>query len=321
MNMQGAQKKDGQFINPHIQDIKRDLWDAILWRCGYYADGVSSQSPEGFLYPAQPLPTDPTRPSAVWIGHSTFLIRIGGLSFLSDPLFGSYCSPIHMQAFKRLSDPALSIDELPPIHVVLISHNHYDHLDEQSILQLARHSKNIQWIVPIGVKRWFDKRGIESVSELTWGQSVALSFPCRITAVPCQHFSGRHMWDKNRTLWCGYIVETAGKTFYFVGDTGYNPFGFKEIGDRWPEIDLSLIPIGTYVPKTFMQTVHISPYDAVAIHVDVRSHLSLGMHWKTFCLSDEPLDLPPYDLYLAMKQRKLPFETFLPVDPGQNVNW
>ena len=145
----------------------------------------------------------------------------------------------------------------------------------------------------------------------------------RITAVPSQHFSGRTLFDKNKTLWNGYVVEeiATGKTFYFVGDTGYNPFHFKQIGKRFPKIDLSLIPIGTYVPKKFMSPVHCSPYEAVEIHLDVKSRFSLGMHWNTFRLSDEPLERPPYDLYLAMKEKKLPFDTFLPIEIGAPINW
>jgi N-acyl-phosphatidylethanolamine-hydrolysing phospholipase D len=171
------------------------------------------------------------------------------------------------------------------------------------------------------VKKWFERRHIHLVYELDWNQSFMLRQHCRITAVPAQHFSGRHLWDKNRTLWCGYIVECQNKTFYFVGDTGYNSFDFKEIGKKWPSIDLSMIPIGAYVPEKFMKPVHISPYEAVDIHCDTGSRLSVGMHWNTFRLSEEPMNLPPYDLYRAMKQKGLVHEAFLPIDPGQPMNW
>ncbi|MBF8263251.1 MAG: Lactamase protein [Parachlamydiales bacterium] len=312
----------GRFINPHIRDIKRGLLDLMLWRFGYYAESQTRRPPpENFQYPAQIPPHQRDLPSAVWIGHSTYLIQVDGLSILTDPLFSNYCSPIPFQILKRKHTPAIAISKLPPIDIVLISHNHYDHLDEHSVSSLYQHNPHILWIVPRGVRRWFQNRGIERVIELDWGESCQASDRCRVTATPSQHFSGRHLWDKNRTLWCGFVVETPEKTFYFVGDTGYNGIDFKEIGQRWDRIDLSLIPIGTYVPEKFMKPVHISPSEAVQIHCDVRSKLSLGMHWKTFRLSEEPLDLPPYDLYLAMQKSGCPHESFLPIEPGRTINW
>lgn len=311
-----------RFVNPHIKDIKRNLWDAMMWRLGYYDEKTPRAAPpSNFFYPAALASCDRLRPLALWIGHSTFMIQVHGLTFLTDPIFSQFCSPIHCQVFKRRHEPALTIDELPPIDCVLISHNHYDHLDEKSVIQIHRQKRDIVWIVPKGLKRWFEKRGIDSVFELDWGQAHQLNHQCQITAVPAQHFSGRHLWDKNRTLWCGYVVECKDKTFYFVGDTGYNAIDFKEIGKKWLSIDLSMIPIGVYVPQKFMQPVHINPYEAVKIHCDTNSRLSLGMHWKTFRLSEEPIDLPPYDLYLAMKEKGLAYETFLPVEPGRSINW
>jgi len=323
MGLSSSQQVSGRFVNPHIKDIKRNLWDAVLWRLGFYREKHPRLAPpRGFFYPANPMSlADPLRPSALWVGHSTFIIQVNGLTFLTDPVFSSYCSPIHFQVFRRQQDLAITIDDLPAIDCVLISHNHYDHLDENSVMQLHRRNSDIIWIVPQRVSNWFKKRGIHTVQELDWNQSHRVNLHCKITAVPAQHFSGRHLWDKNRTLWCGYIVECQDKKFYFVGDTGYNPIDFKEIGKKWPGVDLSLIPIGVYVPQKFMQPVHVNPHEAVKIHCDVGSRLSLGMHWKTFCLSEEPTDLPPYDLYLAMKEQGLAYETFLPIEPGQSINW
>lgn len=314
-------RRFGRFINPHIQDIKRNLIDLFLWRFGYYDEKTKRiPPPKNFRYPSSRIVYDEQSPSAVWIGHSTYLIQVNGLTFLTDPLFSAYCSPIPFKILKRRHEPAIDIHKLPTIDVVLISHDHYDHLDKKSVLQLYSLFPNIIWVVPHGLKRWFEKRKIHSVIELDWGASQIIR-NCRITAVPSQHFSGRGLWDKNRTLWCGFVVECSEKTFYFVGDTGYNSFDFLEIGRHFPKIDLSLIPIGTYAPEKFMKPVHISPYEAVAIHTEVHSRLSLGMHWKTFCLSEEPANLPPYDLFLAMQKQNLSFDTFLPIEPGQYINW
>jgi N-acyl-phosphatidylethanolamine-hydrolysing phospholipase D len=219
-----------------------------------------------------------------------------------------------------VSEPPISLADLPPIDLVLVSHNHYDHLDAGTVAQLYRFHPQIQWIVPEGLSPWFKKRGIHSVIELAWWQEREES-KYKVSAVPAQHFSGRSLWDQNKTHWNGYVLEAGGKRLYFTGDTGYNSKDFKEIGNRFNFMDLSLIPIGTYIPKKFMQTVHINPYEAVQIHEDVKSKLSLGMHWNTFCLSDEPLDQPPFDLYLAMKEKNLAFETFLPIDIGTYVNF
>jgi len=320
MGWRNPTKSFGRFTNPYTEVPKHNIWDVILWRFGHY-DEPHTLPPVGFSYPAQPGVFNESIPSTVWIGHSTYLIQVGGLSFLTDPLFSPHCSPVPIRSLERRHQPSIEITDLPRIDVVLISHNHYDHLDERSVRQIHARNPDTLWVVPNGVKRWFTRKGMRNVCELNWGQFHAMNDHCWITAVPAQHFSGRGLWDENQTLWCGYVIECKKKTFYFAGDTGYNEVDFKQIGERWPSIDLSLIPIGAYAPKRMMQPIHVCPKEAVQIHSDVNSRLSLGMHWHTFCLSDEPMDLPPYDLYLAMKEYQLPFETFLPILPGQYVNW
>ena len=322
MGWQNPQKRSGRFINPHIQNIRRGIWDLILWLFGYYKEKQKRVSPPpDFKYPAQIPSFNRKHPSAVWLGHSTYLVQINDITFLTDPLFSNYCSPIPFKLLKRHHTLPLPIQELPPIDYVLISHNHFDHLDEKSVFQINSRFSNVRWLVPRGLKDWFLKRNIQNVIEFDWGQTVEFSRDCRITAVPGQHFSGRALFDQNHTLWCGFVVECQKKTFYFVGDTGYNEIDFKEIGKRWSSIDLSLIPIGTYIPSRFMLTVHSGPEEAVKIHLDVHSHLSLGMHWKTFRLSEEAMNQPPYDLYLAMKDKNLSFASFLPIEPGKFINW
>ncbi|MDE3046272.1 MAG: MBL fold metallo-hydrolase [Verrucomicrobiota bacterium] len=315
-------KKRGRFVNPHLENERRSLLDVFLWKFGFYDDVVHlPPMPETFTYPAHAKPFDREKPYALWIGHSSYLVDCGGWRCLTDPVWSRYCSPVPCQALERRSEPPLAIESLPPLDAVLISHNHYDHLDRATIEKLFSLQPQIVWIVPHGLTPWFRRRGIQSIVELDWWTSHQMG-EHKITAVPAQHFSGRTLWDKNKTLWNGYVVESrSGKKFYFVGDTGYNEFDFKEIGRAFTPIDLSLIPIGTYVPRKFMAPVHSSPMDGVCIHQDVGSRLSLGMHWNTFRLSDEPLNRPPYDLYLAMQEKKLPCDTFLPVEIGVYVNW
>ncbi len=313
----------GRFVNAHLENPRRTIWDAILWKLGRYKDLTPLPlKPSEFCYPAVAKPFNRTNDWAVWIGHSSYLVDFEGCKFLTDPVWGKYCSPIPIQALKRLAAPPFPLTALPKLSSVLISHNHYDHLDEKTVCRIAMEQPNISWIVPQRLKPWFEKRKIGPCYELSWWSSVQLG-PHRITAVPTQHFSGRTLWDQNKTCWNGYIVESlaTSRKFYFVGDTGYNPLDFKAIGARFAPVDLSLIPIGTYAPRRFMSTVHSSPEDAVEIHLDVRSKLSLGMHWKTFRLSEESLDRPPYDLYLAMQKKNLDFDTFLPIDIGTYINW
>lgn len=255
------------------------------------------------------------------------------MHILTDPIWSERCSPFRFIGPKRTHPPGIALSGLPKIDVVLISHNHYDHLDKKTVLSLSRLFPHIAWFVPRGVKQWFDRLGISPVYELGWWEerelycdrSQSVNMPLKLTAVPAQHFSGRSSLGHNSSLWVGWVIESdpngTKKKCYFVGDTGYNPFDFVSIGVHFGPIDLSLIPIGTYRPRAFMRDVHIDPKESVRIHKDVGSLLSIGMHWKTFCLSDEPLDRPPYDLYLAMQEAGMDFSKFLVLDPGEKVNW
>src|SRR3989344_208132 len=310
-----------RFRNPYVDHLRKSVVDFFLWKMGHYADLEPRLPPPcNFAYPAQPQKYIQGSPSAIWIGHSTFLIEMEGVHILTDPVWDDYCFPIPIKMLKRKSLPPLALKDLPSIDLILISHNHYDHLDARTVSHLKCSQPHIEWVVPEGVLPWFKRRSIGKVTELGWWNSIEKG-GCRITSVPAQHFSGRALWDKNRTHWNGYVLEKGGKKLYFAGDTGYNSQDFQNIGKHFVSMDLSLIPIGTYAPQKFMQPVHINPYEAVQIHLDVHSKLSLGMHWNTCRLSEEPLDRPPYDLYLAMQQKALPLASFLPVDIGTYVNF
>lgn len=316
--------KNGRFFNPHIEEIRRNFKDVILWQMGFYADRTKTpHAPEGYTYPIIPPTYNAGAPTAIWINHSTYLISVNGLNFLTDPIWSDRCSPISFFGPKRRHPPAIALNKLPKIDYVLISHDHYDHLDKASVMKLFELFPQIIWLVPLGVKNWFHRQGISNVFELSWWQEMNLNERIKVTAVPAQHFSGRRASKMNDTLWAGWVVSLPvdQKCFYFVGDTGYNPYDFKQIGAHFKKIDLSLIPIGSYVPRRFMSPVHIEPRDAVRIHKEVHSLLSLGMHWKTFRLSDEPMHQPPFDLLLAMQEEGMDPKTFLPVDPGVAINW
>ena len=321
-----------KYENPYIKNIRRTLWHFLRWQWGHYDEVVVPPvQPDDFKYPVPAENLDHFEPKVVWVNHSTFLIEIDGVCMLTDPIWGERCSPLSFIGPKRRHEPHLTIDELPEIDAVLISHNHYDHLDLSTVKALHKKFPKIEWFVPIGLGEWFRKRGIHNIKELRWWEETHLFIPEKnakfwISSVPAQHHSGRGLFDANKSLWMGFVVKALRenketKSFYFVGDTAYNPHDFKQIGAIFPKIDLCLCPIGTYRPSYFMLTVHTSPEDAVQIHKDVNAKLSIGMHWKTFKLSDEGLSRPPFDLYLAMKKNNLNFHEFLPLEPGQEINW
>lgn len=326
----GFYKKRSRFVNPHILSQKRSFFDIILWQLGFYNDPKRlSDVPSTFQYPNIEKGIEEKRPQVTWINHSTFLVKVGNIHLLTDPIWSQRCSPLSFLGPKRLHPVPIQLDHLPSIDLILLSHDHYDHFDKKTLLYLQVNHPAATWIVPLGLRSRLKSFGIKQIVEMQWWDEVSIGLKGEdilITAVPAQHFSGRGLFDKNRTLWSGFVVDFSrkkmeGKRLYFVGDTGYNPNDFKAIGAQFKTIDLSLIPIGTYVPRAFMDPVHISPNQAVAIHEDVRSQLSIAMHWKTFRLSGEPIERPPYDLYCALKEREINSSAFRVLRPGQTINW
>lgn len=317
--MNSQKNCQGSFINPGVTDGKRSLWQVFLWLVGYYKDpGAVVEPPKDFTFPASKF-SQQGDACLQWVGHSTFLIQYDGKSVLTDPMWSKRASPFSHFGPKRHKEPGLHFTALPRIDYILISHNHYDHLDEQTCLTLHKAYPDVHFIVPLGLKPWFLQHGITSVEELDWWQKKHTNF-MNVTAVPSQHFSGRSFFDRNKTLWCGYVLEFGKKCLYFAGDTGYNEHYFSEIGKRFQNIDISLIPIGAYAPRAFMKPAHANPKEALAIHRDVGSKRSIGCHYGTFHLSDEPLNRPPYDLYLALQETNS-FDSFCLMHEGQKIAW
>ncbi|KAF8941190.1 hypothetical protein BGZ58_001471 [Dissophora ornata] len=277
--------------------------------------------------------------STTWLGHACFLVQVEGVNILFDPVFSDRCSPSQLVGPKRITPPPCKLDELPRIDIVVISHNHYDHLDLNTILQLQKDHKPY-FFVPLGNKAWFDSIGIkDKVAECDWWDEHELTFHdnkshVKVICTPCQHFTGRSLHDRYKTLWASWVVETIPKhasekkTKVFFG--GYVPKGanenamphcpaFKEIGDRVGPFDLSMIPIGAYSPRWFMSPIHCSPEDAVRLHEDIRSKRSVGMHWGTWVLTDEDVTEPPKRLEAEMKNRGHDPATFNTVQIGETL--
>ncbi len=255
-------------------------------------------------------PASAPAPTVTWIGHATALVQAGGLQVLTDPVFGERASPVSWAGPKRKTPPGVAMDDLPPIDVVVISHSHYDHLDKGSLVRLHQRSQRLgqatAFLVPLGLKDLLAGWGIAGVRELDWWQSARVG-GTDFFLTPVQHWSARGFFDHNQTLWGGWAVFGPDLHWYFAGDTGYSPdfartrehFADRQSADLGGGFDLALIPVGAYEPRWFMQHQHVNPLEAVRIHQDLGARRSLGVHWGTFELTDEPLDQPPRDLQAA----------------------
>jgi L-ascorbate metabolism protein UlaG (beta-lactamase superfamily) len=304
---------DGKaFINPG--DVKaKGLKDVLKW--------MSTRKREPWAYNRE-IHLGPRPPSSseelriTFVNHSTFLIQYNGINILTDPVWSQRVSPFQWAGPKRNYPPGLRFEDLPKIDYVLISHNHYDHLDLPTARALFQGHQCL-FIVPLGVDLQLTKKGFPCVA-LDWWQEYKHGTSLQIQAVPAQHFSGRGGFDRDATLWCGYILTTPNGNVYFAGDTGYNENTFKEIGRRTGPIAVSLIPIGAYMPTWFMSPIHCSPAQAVKIHQDVKSRLSIGSHFGTFALADEGEMRPVSDLEGALKSERLSTDEFITLKEGQS---
>ncbi|KAH8691606.1 putative Zn-dependent hydrolase/oxidoreductase family protein [Talaromyces proteolyticus] len=309
--------------------------------------------------------TDSSSVRATWLGHACFYVEFpGGLRVLFDPVFEDRCSPLSWLGPKRYTEPPCKVSEIPVIDVVVISHNHYDHLSLPTVTEIAERHPNCHFFVPLGNEQWFKNSGITNVTELDWWdqRDITLSpqtqhmettksgdetTPKRdpgdiigtISCLPCQHFSARSPFDRCKTLWASWGVESGGRKVYFAGDTGYRSVpllkgvtddhapeynfpicpAFKQVGELRGPFDLGLIPIGAYKPRSIMSPMHADPHDAVNIFQDTKCQRALGMHWGTWVLTEEDVLEPPVKLKEALKRNELPEKgTFDVCDIGES---
>ncbi|UCD37360.1 MAG: MBL fold metallo-hydrolase [Fidelibacterota bacterium] len=250
-----------------------------------------------------------------WIGHATCLVQIGGLSILTDPIFSDRCSPVSFAGPQRVTPLPLDPARLPAIDYVLISHNHYDHLDRATVRLLGNHPT---WFVPLGLKAWFARQGITNTVEMDWWDSTELRNGGEVVCVPARHFSSRTPWNRNEVLWAGWVLSSGKQRFYYAGDTGYSVH-FAEIGAKVGPIDLALLPIGAYKPEWFMLPMHISPQQAVQAHLDLGVERSVGIHWGTFILADEPFEEPPRLFRASAVEAGLSEDQIIVLQHGQTL--
>ena len=256
--------------------------------------------------------------TVTWIGHSTLLVQLDGVNFLTDPNWSKRTGPFGgLMGVRRYTPPPLRLEDLPRIDFVLISHDHYDHLDEATVLRLSERF-DPTFVVPLGIKAWLADRGITNAVELGWGQSVTLK-DLTIVCTPAQHGSGRTMVDQGRRLWASWAV-LGSQRFYFAGDTGYSSH-FKEIGEALGPFDLAALPIGSYTPREIARAVHISPEEALQAWTDLRASRFLGIHWGTFMLAREPYDEPPRRIAAEVFRRGLDPSALWVSKPGETIPW
>lgn len=239
--------------------------------------------------------------AVTWIGHSTALLEFAGLTVITDPVFGEYASPIPTTSLRRWVEPPVPVAELPRLDAVLLSHNHYDHLDAPTVREIAARQPHAVWYTPLGNATLLRRLGVKQVRELDWWEET-VSGGATIGCTPAQHFSARGLHDRSRALWGGLTVKFGGRSVYFVGDTAYHP-DFTTIGRRAGPFDLVLMPVGAYEPRWFMHVVHLNPEEAVRAYLELQEErvgsplrggpVMVPVHWGTFKLTDEPMDEPP----------------------------
>ncbi len=232
-----------------------------------------------------------------FVNHSTFLIQIGNFNILTDPVWSERASPFQWIGPQRKRPPGIDFNELPEIHLILISHNHYDHLDLSTLKRLNQRYEPLL-IAPLGVPSYLKSQNINRVKEMDWWDEQQITEGITIACVPAQHFSGRGMFDRNKTLWAGYVIKSERGNIYFAGDTGYGEF-FSQINRKYHPIKLAMLPVGAYLPQWFMSPIHISPEEAVQIHLELKAEKSLATHFGTFPLGDDGMYQPVHDLMNA----------------------
>jgi len=308
---------DGRFRNPWPEagsdDAIRKRFRKVAWEWL-----TTSRAPDPGPGELESVRAEPARPTAregelriTWVGHSTFLVQLRGLNLLTDPVWSSRVSPVSFLGPRRFVRAIPRLDELPPIHGVLLSHDHYDHLDRGTVQALDRRFGGaLQWFTPLGYRDWFGRLGIRSVTELDWWEDAECAEGAfRIVATPARHWTRRTPWGTNCRLWCSWVVlprDDREPSVYFAGDSGHAPC-FSEVGDRLGPFDAALVPIGAYDPRWFMAASHMNPEEAVRTYLDLGGRgVLIPSHWGTFRLTFEPPLEPPARLRDAWSAAALP---------------
>jgi N-acyl-phosphatidylethanolamine-hydrolysing phospholipase D len=288
----------------------------FLRRLGTYfrsADGAPDRTPNDGAFLRENA--GHSVPTVTWIGHATLLVQLEHVTFLTDPIWSNTPSPVPLIGPTRYVAPGLRMEDLPAIDFVVISHNHFDHLDLPTLKSLTKLNPHTLFYVPLGNAALLRNAGIENVEELDWGQTATYK-GVTVHCLPSQHWSKRSLTDTRKALWSSWAVTGAERRFYFAGDTGYFP-GFADIGERLGPFDLAAVPIGAYEPTAMMQGSHMNPEEALRAATDLRAKRAVAMHFGTFDLSDEPIDEPPRRFRAAAQRSDLGEDSAWVLDIGE----
>ena len=307
--------KDGEFFNPWMPMKNRSFFHFLEWKFSNTSNSYTKEEknylPQVVPHPLERIQSLGNADFIMWVGHNTFLIRIDGTYFIIDPIFSE-----RALLPKRLTPPGISINELKQltsnIHVI-ITHNHYDHLDEDTIKQLPEHA---MFYVPLGLKDYFNSLGRNNIVELDWWQEFSMDKKFKIVSLPKQHWSKRITQSSNSTLWASYMLITPKLTIYIAGDSGYF-IGYREYGKKFPHIDYALLPTTAYHPRWFMHYAHMDVNEALMAFEDLGAKYFIPTQWGTFALGEEPPGFPALDLKQKIKEKGLDQTRFLIMDIGE----
>jgi L-ascorbate metabolism protein UlaG (beta-lactamase superfamily) len=306
---------DGEtFFNPDAS-AGRSLGDFLRWqrtsRATPWPRWVENQA-----VPNPPAALERGEIALTFVNHITYLLQFRGLNLLTDPVWSERVSPVQWYGPRRVRAPGLALEALPRIDVVLVSHNHYDHLDLDTLRRLERSHQPL-FITGLGNRAFLEEHGLGRVRELDWWDETALG-EARFIYTPAQHWSGRGLQGRNRTLWGGFAIEADGRRLFFAGDTGYWRH-FRDLHDRLGIVDVAMLPIGAYEPRWFMSEQHMNPEEAVRAHLDLEARLSIGTHYGCFQLTDEGIDDPVRELAAARRRHGVAAERFRALETGETL--
>jgi len=342
------------FRNNYVESVTQSLGNVLRWQWAR----LRNRLPPAPTLPIPQVTADldfirgnaltraDMEPGVTWIGHATMLVQAGGLSVLTDPIFSRRASPVQFLGPARAQKPGIALEDLPHIDVVVISHNHYDHLDRASVKALAGQAGGEPlFLVPLGLKAWLQRLGVTRAVELDWWESYvheagprgevgpkeeAGGGPVEFHFTPVQHWSGRSLQDRNKTLWGGWAVFGADCHWYFTGDTGYSRdfmdirhrFAARQTPQQGGGFDMALIAVAACLPRWFMQLQHVDPLEAVQVHLDLGAKRSVGVHWGTFTLADDALDHALHEMPGALRAKGVSEESFclLPIGGTRRIS-